>query len=210
VRGSRGAGGRPLAQRADNRTGRLLSQRQGVGDGVVVAVAEGEAEFLDPHLRGGFSAFAVEEDEGFAGWFALHFDVQPAELFTDASAEGLGDGFFGREPGGVAALGGGHLAAIQAFALAEDPGEESFAVTLDGPRDPRRFDDVHASAEDVHRERIVESGKIPLPPPTASGLESAGAGTYGSPFVLRYPGVVARSAQLDPRLISWTAFGVLK
>ena len=129
----------------------LCAERQGVGDGVVVAVAEAEAEFGDAEASGGLGAFSVEDDEGFAAGFAADFDVEPAERGADTGTEGFGDGFLGGEARGVAALGGGHFTAIGAFAFEEDAGEEAVAVTREAGGDAGGFHDVHAGADDVHR-----------------------------------------------------------
>src|SRR4051794_29356105 len=61
--------------RLTSRGSLLLAKGEGVGDGVVIAVAEGEAEFGDAEAGGGLDAFAVEDDIGFAGGFAADFDV---------------------------------------------------------------------------------------------------------------------------------------
>ena len=114
--------------------------------GVFPRVAEGEVDATGAAPGEQFQAFAIEDDEGFAGVFAANFHVAPAELRANAGAKGLGDGFLGRKSGGQKRAGEFVGETVGRFGGMKDAVQEPFAVPLARGFNAVHFDKVYAAA----------------------------------------------------------------
>jgi hypothetical protein len=115
----------------------------------MVGVAEADERMENAARSGEIGGGAVQEDVGLAGFFALYFDISPADLPPDAGAESLRDGFLRGEASAVVSGGKGHGGTVIALSLGEDAAQETLAESIDGGLDAGGFDDIDADAEDA-------------------------------------------------------------
>ena len=94
------------------------------------------------------AAFAVEFNIRFAGFFAVHFNVEPAEPFSDTGAECFGDCFLGGEASSDEGAGIFVGEAILDLGGKQDSADETFAEFFVGGANSGDLDDVGSNAED--------------------------------------------------------------
>ena len=117
-------------------------------------------------------AFAVEDNIRFPGLLAAYFHVLPAQLPSDAGAEGLGDGFLAGKARRQIGAGGFVREAVGQFGGAEDSLQESGAELFAGSFNALHFNDVNAGTEYQRSGARFKTGRL-LPESLASCSGSA-------------------------------------
>jgi len=111
----------------------------------------GQAEMDDAPASGFQKAGAavMEADSRLAGCMTHDLDVLPTQLRPDAGPEGLADGFLG----GKARRKGGHWVrlreAVGDLGLAQDPPDETLAMSLPDLPDATEFNNINAQAQNL-------------------------------------------------------------
>ena len=117
-----------------------------------ICVAQADVDQAEAFVLGKVSGSAMEADVGGSGGIPRDLKIDPIELWTDADAEGFGQGFLGSETCGIAAKGGGtsERVAVGDLAGSEDAVAEAVAVFGEAPFDAGDLDEVGADAVDGH------------------------------------------------------------
>src|SRR5580765_5584736 len=116
--------------------------------GVRLCVAETDEHNAAVSVFEQFEAFAMQHHVRFAAFFATHFEIMPAELRADASAERFRNGFLGGEARGEERRGNFVRETILDFVGQQNALEKSFAELFVRRRDASDFNDINANAED--------------------------------------------------------------
>lgn len=110
---------------------------------MVILVGQANSQFGDAERSGQLPRSAMQADMGLTTLIAPHFNLPPAHI-ANASAEGFGDGFFGRPPGGQGFDTAGTMLTLPP---GENTLEEAVAVSCNRFLDAFDFNDINADSE---------------------------------------------------------------
>jgi hypothetical protein len=117
----------------------------------VLGVAEGEVDYSPPSFGEEARAAFMEDDVRLAGILAPNLQILPAQLGSDAGAEGFGDGFLGGKAGGHERTRITVLQAVGQFGWPENAVDKALPKFCVGIADALHLDDVDPGAENHER-----------------------------------------------------------